>query len=137
MKKCPAAKASFSSRTIRVPARSLPGSPRQISSSRSKPLAVGCAKVSAVDFAHHNVDAAEDDHHIRDGVTEAHVFKNCEIDEARRPDAVTIGIRSAVTDQIKSELAFRRFDPSVRFAHRRTKDEALHLPVRHLPRRDL
>jgi|tagenome__1003787_1003787.scaffolds.fasta_scaffold20980771_5 hypothetical protein len=32
-------------------------------------------RVSPIHFAHHNIDAAEDNHHIGDGVTETEVFQ--------------------------------------------------------------
>ena len=35
----------------------------------------------------------KDDHHVRHGVAEAHVFQDGQVDEARRADAITIRIR--------------------------------------------
>ena len=46
----------------------------------------------AIDFAQHDVDAAQDDHHVRDGVAKAHVFQHGEVDEARRAHAIAIRI---------------------------------------------
>src|SRR6266487_1829361 len=77
--------------------------------------------LSAIDFSHHDIDAAEDHHHIGDGVAKAKIFKHSEINETRRTDPIAIRVRTAVADQIKSELAFRSFDASVGFAGRRTK----------------
>ena len=81
--------------------------------------------IISIHFSHHDIDAAENDHHISDSVTEAHVFQHGEIDEARRTNAVAIRIWRAVADQIKSQLALRAFDPPVRFADRRTERRAL------------
>src|SRR6266700_2780846 len=62
-------------------------------------------------------------------MAKAKVFEHCEITETWRAHAVTIWIRAAVTDGVKSELAFRRFNSSVRFAHRWPERADLHLRI--------
>ena len=71
---------------------------------------------SSIHFSHHDIDAAKDHHDVGDGVAEAHVFQDRQINEARRTHAITIRIRAAVADQIETELAFRSFDAAIRFA---------------------
>src|SRR4029077_11452023 len=63
----------------------------------------------------------EDYHYISHSVTEAQVLKHGEINEAWWADAVTIRIRAAVADQIKSELTLWSFDSTIRFANRWAK----------------
>src|SRR6266853_1294690 len=94
-------------------------------------------KSSAIHFAHYDVDAAKNHHYVCDGVTQAQIFENGEINEARRTHSVAIRIRSAVTDEIESELAFGRFNAAVRFARRRTKCAELRLWIHDRPRLNL
>src|SRR6266516_1447190 len=70
-------------------------------------------------------------------MAKAKVFEHCEINETWRAHAVTIWIRPAVTDEIKSELAFGRFNSSVRFAHRWPERADLHLRSHDWPRLNL
>src|ERR1022692_1247477 len=71
---------------------------------------------SSVHLTENNVHAAEDDHGVGNPVAEAHVFQNRQVDETRRAHAVTIWIRRAVADDVKAQLAFRRFDAAINFA---------------------
>src|SRR5205823_1389928 len=71
---------------------------------------------SSIHLAKDNIDTAKNDHNVPNQVPQAHVFQNCQIDEARGPHAITIRIRRAVANQIKSELPLGRFDPAVSFA---------------------
>src|SRR5436305_2045455 len=85
--------------------------------------------VSSIHFPHHNIDASENNHYIGNGVTEAHIFENRKIDETRRTHTITIRVRSTVTDQIKTELAFGCFNAPISFADRRAKGANFHLRV--------
>jgi hypothetical protein len=57
---------------------------------------------SPIDFSHHDVDAAENYHHVRDGMAQAEVFKYSQVDETRRTHPIAIRVRSAITDQIEA-----------------------------------
>jgi hypothetical protein len=70
----------------------------------------------AVDFAEDDVDGAEDDHGVGDGVAEAHVLEDGEVDEGGRADAVAVGVRAAVAEEIETDLALRALDAAVGFA---------------------
>ena len=94
-------------------------------------------KPSAIDFAHYDVDAAKNYHYVGNGVAEAKILEDREINKARWPHSIPIRIRAAVTDEIESELAFGRFNAAVRFAHRRTKCAKLHLWIHDRPRLNL
>src|SRR5262249_26848324 len=74
-----------------------------------------------IDFSHHDIDAAEDHHHVGHGMAQAKIFKHSEINKTWRTDPIAIRIWSAIANQIKSELAFRSFDAAVGFADGRTK----------------
>ena len=63
-------------------------------------------------------------------MAETHVFENREINKTRRTHAVAIRIRAAIADQVKSELAFGRFNAAVRFAYRRAKRADLHFRIK-------
>jgi len=56
-----------------------------------KPLA------SAIHFAHDDVDRAEDDHNVGNGVAETNVFEDGQVDEARRANPVAIRTRAALS----------------------------------------
>ena len=49
---------------------------------------------SAIHLPEHNINAAQDNDDIRDGMAEAHIFEDGQVDEAGRADAVTIGRRA-------------------------------------------
>ena len=83
----------------------------------------------SVHFPHDDIDAAQNDHHVGDGVTETHVLENREVDETRRAHPIAIRIRAAVADQIKAELALGRFDSTVGFAGWRTKGADFHFRI--------
>ena len=61
----------------------------------------GDGRGSAVDFAEHDVDAAKNGDGVGDGVPEAQVLEDREVDEGRRAHPVAVGIRAAVADQGK------------------------------------
>src|SRR5947199_6910389 len=86
-------------------------------------------RASAIHFSHHDIDAAENYHHVSDGVAEAEVFQNRQVDETWRAHTITIRVGSAIADQIETEFSFRRFYSSVLFAHRRTKVAKLHFMI--------
>src|SRR6202030_4315436 len=88
-------------------------------------------------FAHYDIDAAENYHHVGNGVAETEVFENRQIDETRRTHPITVWIRSAVADEIKAELALGRFNSAVRFAYRRSERPDLHLGIHDWPRLNL
>jgi len=46
--------------------------------------------VSAIDLAEDDVDAAEDDDGVGDGVAQAHLLEEREVDEGGRADAVAV-----------------------------------------------
>src|SRR5438093_7798745 len=71
---------------------------------------------STVHFSEHDVHTAENHHRVRDGLPQAHVFENREVDEAGRAHAVTVWIRSTVADEVESEFAFGRLDAAIGFA---------------------
>src|SRR5687767_4655467 len=68
---------------------------------------------SSIHFAHDDIDAAQDHHDVSHRMSEAKIFEDGEVDEAGRPDAVTIWIRTAIADQIKAELALWALDATV------------------------
>src|SRR5262249_40644968 len=82
---------------------------------------------------HDDIDAAENYHHVGDGVAQTHVFEDSQVDKTWRAYPITIRIRSAVADQIKSELAFRRFDAAVCFANWRPERPGLHFRIQDRP----
>src|SRR4051812_4761278 len=84
---------------------------------------------SSVYLPEHDIHAAQNDHHVRDVVPDAHVFEEGEIDEAGRADAVAVGIRRTVADQIKTKLAFRTLDAAVGFAGLRAETAELRLGI--------
>src|SRR5947199_8770769 len=86
-------------------------------------------RASAINLSHHDIDAAENYHHVSHGVAEAEVFQNRQVDETWRAHTITIRVGSAIADQIETEFSFSRFDSSVRFAHRRTKRAHLHFRI--------
>src|ERR1700719_1310333 len=123
--------AKFNFRWTHAPARLPPGLPHRINSNRFRPSADGCAELRlSIHFAHHDIDAPEDDHHVSNSVTEAQIFQNGEIDKAWRTHTIAIRIRTAIADQIKSELALRRFNSAIVFSNWRTKSSNLHLLIR-------
>src|SRR5271170_5037973 len=69
-----------------------------------------------VHLAHHDVDTAQGDHRVRDVAAEAHVFKDSEMDKARRTHAVAVGVGRSIADEIKAELALRRFNAPIGLA---------------------
>src|SRR5947207_842822 len=84
-------------------------------------MAVEFRHASAIDVDYYDIDAAENYHYVGDGMAETKGFQHGEINKTRRTHPITVRIRSAITDQIKSELAFWSFDPSIGFADRRPK----------------
>src|SRR6059058_3274365 len=86
-------------------------------------------KLSPIHFSHHNIDAAENYHHIGHSMAEAEVFEHGQIDETRRTHPIAVRVRSTVTDQVETELAFGRLDAPISFANRRTKGADFHLRV--------
>src|SRR6185312_13774903 len=71
---------------------------------------------SAIDLAEHDVERADDRHHIGKHVPAAHRVDRLEKGEARRADFATIGAIAAVGDEIDAELALGRFDGGVGLA---------------------
>src|SRR6266436_224999 len=86
-------------------------------------------KLSPIHFSHHNIDAAENYHHIGHSMAEAEVFEHGQIDETRRAHAIAVRVRSTVTDQVKTELTFGRLNAPISFANRGTKGTDFHLRV--------
>src|SRR6185436_4216042 len=82
----------------------------------------------SVHLSKHDVDAAENNHHVGDGLTEAHVFEHRQVDEAWRADQVAVRIRTTITDEVKAEFALRPFNPAIGFA--RFRAEATQLRFR-------
>src|SRR6266566_2218542 len=70
-------------------------------------------------------------------MAKAKVFEHCEINETWRAHAVAIRIRAAVTDEVKSKLAFGCFNSSVRFAYRWPERADLYLGIHDRPRLNL
>src|SRR4029077_11771355 len=62
-------------------------------------------------------------------MAEAEVFQHGQIDETRWAHPVAVRVRSTVTDQVETELAFGRFNAPISFANRRTKGADFHLRV--------
>src|SRR5688500_12479556 len=83
---------------------------------------------SPIHLPQHNIHAPQDDHRISHRLAEAHVFKYREVDERWRPNSVAIRIRTAVADEVKTDLTFRPFDSAIRFSSFRA--EAAQLPLR-------
>ena len=63
------------------------------------------------------------------GVPEAHVLEDREVDEGRRPHAVSVGVGPAVADEIKADLALGPLDASVGLARLRAESPQLGLRV--------
>src|SRR5437867_1699184 len=91
----------------------------------------------AIHFSHYDIHAAQNYHHIGDGVTKTKVFQHREINETRRTHPITVRIRPAVADQIKTEFAFRSFNTPVRLPDRRAKGADLHFRIHNRTSRDL
>ena len=66
---------------------------------------------------------------VGDGVAEAHVLEDGEVDEGGRADAVAVGIRAAVADEIETEFALRALDAAVGLAGFRAEAAELRLRV--------
>src|SRR5947207_2170752 len=70
-------------------------------------------------------------------MAEAKVFQHRQVNETRRPDPVTVRTRASITDQIKSQLALRPFDPAIRFPDRRLERAHFYLRIHDRPGRNL
>src|SRR6202048_5153663 len=90
-----------------------------------------------IHFSHHDIKAAKNQHHVCDGVAQTQILQNGQVDETRRPHAISIRVRSPVADQIKSELALWTFDPSVGFAHPRFEGADFYFRIYDRTRLDL
>ena len=62
-------------------------------------------------------------------MTEAHVFQDCEIDQAGRAHAVAIRVRRAIRNEVEAEFSLGRFDAAVGFARLRTKAAQFRLGI--------
>ena len=56
-----------------------------------------------VDVAHRDVDAADDDYQVGDGMADAHLPHDREIDEGRRPDVEPPRAGPAVAYQVEAQ----------------------------------
>src|SRR6266853_6285578 len=90
-------------------------------------------KRSAIHFPEHDVHAAENDHRIRDELPKAQVFQHSQVDETRRAHAISVRIRPAVADQVKSQFTLWSFDATVSLARLRTEAAQLRLRVNDRP----
>src|SRR5208282_1981279 len=70
----------------------------------------------AIHLPEHNINAAQDNDDIRNGMAEAHVFEDRQVDKTGRADAITPGRRPAVADEVKAQFTFGRFNAAVGFA---------------------
>src|SRR6185437_13925848 len=76
----------------------------------------GTPRMLSIHFSQHNIYAAEDHDHVGYAFAQTHIFKHGQIDQAWRANAITIRIRRAVADQVKTEFALRRFNAPIGFA---------------------
>ena len=72
--------------------------------------------ILAVHFAEDDVDAAENHHGVGEGVSEAHVLEQREVNEGGRTHAVAVRIGAAIADQVEPDLALGTLDATVGFA---------------------
>ena len=47
-----------------------------------------------IHFAQHNIHASKNQHHIRHVMSQAHIFQNGQVDQARRPHTIAIRVRT-------------------------------------------
>src|SRR5258707_11802928 len=71
---------------------------------------------SPIHLSHNNIHTAQNDHHVRHRLPQAHVFENRQIHKARRADSVAVGVWRTLAYEIKAKLGFRRFGAGKNFA---------------------
>src|SRR5689334_20679810 len=79
------------------------------------PLMIPAPNILTIYFSQNDIDTSKDHNHISNIVAEAHILQDREVDQAWWANPVAIGIGRAVTDDIKSKLALRCFNPAVNF----------------------
>ena len=74
------------------------------------------ARALSIDFAQHDIEAAQDADDVGDRVAQAHLLERRQVDEARAADVVAIGRRRAVGHDVVAELALGVLDPRIGLA---------------------
>src|SRR6266699_6807066 len=97
---------------------------------------ISLSRFSSIHFSQHDIHTAKNDHHVGDDMAQAHVFEDGQVDEAWRTYVVTIRIGRAIADEVKSELAFGRFDASVSLARLGSEPAQLGFRIDDWPRRE-
>src|SRR5688572_2644794 len=82
---------------------------------------------SSVYFPQHDVDGAEDDDGVGDGVAEAHLLEEGEIDQRGWADAVAPGVGRAVANEVETEFTLGAFEAAIGFAGFRAEAAELRL----------
>src|SRR5882672_2535812 len=77
-----------------------------------------------IDLSQNNIQRADDGHDVRDQVPADHFVKRLQINEGRRTNSHTVGLRRAVANNVIPEFALRRFDRVVNLSRRRLQDLA-------------
>jgi len=77
--------------------------------------------LSAVDFAEHDVDAADAGHQVGDHAALGDLRQRLQVGERGLADLDAIGVRSAVRDHVVAHLAARGFDRLIDLTYWNTK----------------